>query len=91
MYFRIIVISGESCNITTIEQSTLSGTFKGWKTDGDSGEILVQSLQTPTGENMNTALVRTSDIISIEFNKDIVLPTRCRVNTGPWNGDLRGR
>lgn len=83
------VISGEECNITTFEQTRLGGTFKGWKTDG--GEILVQSLQTPGGENMHTALLRTSDVISIEFSRNIVLPTRCRVKVGPCSGDLRGR
>lgn len=83
------VFLGEPCNITTFEQTTLGGTFKGWKTDG--AEILVRSLQTPGGENVHTALMRTSDIISVEFNKNIILPTRCKMMTNPGSEDLRGR
>ncbi|XP_059047156.1 uncharacterized protein LOC131842596 [Achroia grisella] len=60
-------LSGESCNILTYEQSTLHATFSAWRPDGS--DIFVHNMQTPAGINMPSALIRTPDILAIQFDR----------------------
>ncbi|XP_026752591.1 uncharacterized protein LOC113512846 [Galleria mellonella] len=64
-------LSGASCKILTYEQSTLHATFSAWKPDGS--DILVHNMQTPASIKMPSALIRTSDILAVQFEKPIQL------------------
>lgn len=67
-----LLVSGESVNILTYELSTLQATFAGWKTDGT--EMLVKDMTTPACAKMPSALLRTTDILAIEFKNPVQLP-----------------
>ncbi|CAH0723265.1 unnamed protein product, partial [Brenthis ino] len=64
-------LRGESCNIITYEQSTLEAKFSGWKPD--SSEILVSDLKTPANIIIPSALLRTPDVLAINFDKPLEL------------------
>ncbi|CAG5049985.1 unnamed protein product [Parnassius apollo] len=66
------VLNGETCTVLTFEQSTLAGTFSGWKPDGT--DILISDLKTPANIKMASALLRNSDILAIKFDNLVQLP-----------------
>ncbi|XP_030024950.1 uncharacterized protein LOC115443620 [Manduca sexta] len=62
-------LSGQQCSILTYEKSTLNATLTSWDPDGH--EILVKDLQTPAHMKMETALLRTPDILALQFDKSV--------------------
>ncbi|KPI93055.1 hypothetical protein RR46_14276 [Papilio xuthus] len=64
-------LHGESCSIFTYEQSKLTGTFSSWKPDGS--EVLIHDMKTPANIVMTSALLRTPDILAIQFDNPVVL------------------
>ncbi|KAI5652017.1 gem-associated protein 7 (Gemin7) domain-containing protein [Phthorimaea operculella] len=64
-------LNGERCSILTFEKSLLEATFSGWKVEGD--EILVKDLKTPSVD-VAAALLRTPDILAIQFKNQVQLP-----------------
>lgn len=63
-------ISGEACNILTFEQSVLQANFCGLNLEGH--EFLVRDLVTPAGLIMPAALVRTPDVLALQFDKHLL-------------------
>ncbi|CAG4983335.1 unnamed protein product [Colias eurytheme] len=59
-------LQGQPCNILTYEKSTLEATFSVWKPDGT--EVLVNDLKTPANLIMQSAILRTPDILAFTFN-----------------------
>lgn len=64
-------ITGEPCNILTYEKSELQAMFGGWHPDGT--EILVRDLKTPARDTLPSALLRTPDIIAVQFDRPLQL------------------
>ena len=56
----------------TYEKTTLSATFAAWHPNGS--EIIVRDLETPARFHISTALLRTPDVLSVEFDQPIELP-----------------
>ncbi|KAL0841419.1 hypothetical protein ABMA28_015103 [Loxostege sticticalis] len=65
-------LHGEPVNILTYESTTLNATFSGWKPDGS--EVLVKDMTTPACVKMPAAILRTPDILAIEFTRPVQLP-----------------
>ncbi|KAJ8729973.1 hypothetical protein PYW07_017011 [Mythimna separata] len=65
-------LSGKPCNIVTYEKSTLSGTFATWHPNGT--EIIFRDLETPARFKISTALLRTPDVLAVEFDQPVALP-----------------
>ncbi|KAM3961040.1 gem-associated protein 7-like [Aphomia sociella] len=65
-------LKGEPCSILTYEQSTVHATFSVWKPDGS--DVLVKNVKTPASIEMSSALIRTPDILAIQFERPINLP-----------------
>ncbi|CAH0579387.1 unnamed protein product [Chrysodeixis includens] len=65
-------LSGKPCSIVTYEMTSLNAVFAGWHPDGT--EILVRDLETPASFKMTTALLRTPDVLAVEFEPTIQLP-----------------
>ncbi|XP_075973273.1 gem-associated protein 7-like [Anticarsia gemmatalis] len=63
---------GKPCSILTYEQTSLYATFSGMNPDGS--EFLVRELDTPSGIKMDSALLRSSDVLAIQFNDPVQLP-----------------
>ncbi|CAH3904348.1 unnamed protein product [Pieris brassicae] len=61
----VMELEGKVCKILTYEKSVLEATFSGWNPDGS--EILVKNMKTPAHLQMDSALLRTPDILSITF------------------------
>ncbi|CAK1547321.1 unnamed protein product [Leptosia nina] len=56
---------GQSCSIVTYEKSTLDAKFTAWNPDGS--EVIVQELKTPAKLQMESAILRTPDILAMIF------------------------
>ncbi|XP_028027081.1 uncharacterized protein LOC114240652 [Bombyx mandarina] len=65
-------LSGFECTILTYEKSSLKAKFSSWKPDGS--EILVHGLETPACVVMDSALLRTPDLLAIQFENHLDLP-----------------
>ncbi|XP_028160050.1 uncharacterized protein LOC114352597 [Ostrinia furnacalis] len=65
-------LQGKSVSILTYEQSTLEATFSAWKPDGS--ELLVKDMMTPASYKVPSAILRTPDLIAIEFTEPVQLP-----------------
>lgn len=63
---------GKPCNIVTYEKTSLNAVFAGWHPDGT--EILVRDLETPASFRMTTAILRTPDVLAVEFEPTVELP-----------------
>nr|XP_053607509.1 uncharacterized protein LOC128673586 [Plodia interpunctella] len=62
-------LNDKTCSLLTYEQSTLKAIFIAWKPDGS--DILVRDLQTPAGIKIPAALLRTPDILAINFDDTV--------------------
>ncbi|CAB3224352.1 unnamed protein product [Arctia plantaginis] len=63
-------LNGNPCNILTYEKTSLNATFAGWNPDGS--EVFVRSLTTPSHVIMSSALLRTPDILAIQFDGSVL-------------------
>lgn len=63
---------GKRCTIVTYETTTLNATFAAWHPDGS--EIIFRDLETPTRLQISTALLRTPDVLAVEFEQPVELP-----------------